>query len=283
MKDIPNGYLPDPKGRLVPIKLIREVDLLEHSLVEEKLAEAYEVSALLAEFKGRLAADIHAFRRLASSEHDAKYGGDKGNVTLRNYPADKKITLTIQDRKDFDSGLDDAKALMDEYLAERTEELVELGTDAGEELRIMINEFFGASQAGNINVTLSIFYRLKRIKIRNEKWLKAIAALDGAVRVIGTASYVRCYATDDSTEKLAAVLLDLASVKPTTEAWHFILRLDEGCEDPLHRAASLAAMGVYCDVLAVGDPERAKMLRARFGLDKAAEVATLAEEEEVAA
>jgi hypothetical protein len=73
-------YLKDAKGALVPLGAIKPVDLLMDELVRNFVAEAEELSALIAAFKRRVYEHVGAHQALIAQEYGAKIGGSKGNI-----------------------------------------------------------------------------------------------------------------------------------------------------------------------------------------------------------
>lgn len=78
-------YLRDTKGALVPIAVVKPVDLLIDELVRATLDEARAVSAAITVFKQRTFERVGELRALLAQDYDAKIGGKKGNITLPAY------------------------------------------------------------------------------------------------------------------------------------------------------------------------------------------------------
>ena len=68
-------YLRDAKGALVPIAVVKPVDLLIDELVRATLGEARAVSAAIAAFKQRTFERVGELRALLAQDYDAKIGG----------------------------------------------------------------------------------------------------------------------------------------------------------------------------------------------------------------
>ncbi|WP_117249580.1 DUF3164 family protein, partial [Klebsiella pneumoniae] len=79
---VPADYWMDAKGALIPVKLLKPIDLARDALVGEIVTKAIELNKLMKEFKNNSFADIAAFVDLSANEYDVKLGGKKGNVTL---------------------------------------------------------------------------------------------------------------------------------------------------------------------------------------------------------
>ena len=129
---VPADYWMDAKGALIPVKLLKPIDLARDALVGEIVTKAIELNKLMKEFKNNSFADIAAFVDLSANEYDVKLGGKKGNVTLFTFDGRYKIQRAMADRLAFDERLQAAKELIDQCLADYAE-------GARPELQIRIN------------------------------------------------------------------------------------------------------------------------------------------------
>lgn len=203
MNAIPEGFRPDAKGRLIPLDTIKPIDLARDELVLEIIQRAKAASAALAEFKNRTFDDIGAFVDLSAERYDARVGGAKGNVSLVSFDGRYKVQRAIQDSLTFDEGLQAAKELVDECVHEWSE-------GARPEIQALINDAFQVDKAGNISTGRIL--GLRRLDIKDEKWLRAMDALNDSVRVQCSKSYIRVYERVGSTDQYRAIPLDIAGV-----------------------------------------------------------------------
>lgn len=203
MNAIPQGYKQDGKGRLVPISIIKPIDLTRDEFVAETVAKALAMQDQLARFKASLFADIEAFVALSAERYQADIGGQKGNVTLTSFDGNTRVLRAIADALTFDEGLQAAKALIDECVHEWTE-------DARPEVKALIADAFQTDKAGNISTGRVL--GLRRLDIQDEKWQRAMRALSESVRVQCSKAYVRIERRNEGTGKFEAVRLDLAGV-----------------------------------------------------------------------
>ncbi|HDE1407717.1 TPA: DUF3164 family protein, partial [Klebsiella pneumoniae] len=102
---VPADYWMDAKGALIPVKLLKPIDLARDALVGEIVTKAIELNKLMKEFKNNSFADIAAFVDLSANEYDVKLGGKKGNVTLFTFDGRYKIQRAMADRLAFDERL----------------------------------------------------------------------------------------------------------------------------------------------------------------------------------
>lgn len=63
---IPEGYMRDAVGRLVPLSLIKPIDQERDRLVREIVASGKQVSEQLATVKARMFSDVGAFVELSA-------------------------------------------------------------------------------------------------------------------------------------------------------------------------------------------------------------------------
>lgn len=200
---IPDGFRPDAQGRLVPVEMIKPVDLARDALVLELVEQARQTSKTLADFKAKAFGDIEALIQLSAEQYGTKIGGAKGNVTLLSFDGRYKVTRAIQEHITFDERLQAAKALIDECLQDWTQ-------GARPEVVTLINDAFRVDQAGNIR-TASVL-ALRRLSIEDERWKRAMQAISDAVQVVGSKSYVRVYERIGDTDQWRQLPLDIAGV-----------------------------------------------------------------------
>ena len=200
---IPNGYLPDPQGRLVPKEMIKEIDLLRNDLVLELVKRARELNGILASFKTQTFADIAAFCELSADKYEVKLGGKKGNVSLMSFDGKYKIQRQIADHLVFDERLQAAKALIDECLTEWTE-------DSRPEIKTLIDNAFQVDKEGNISTGRVL--GLRRLNISDAKWVRAMGAISDSITSAGSTPYIRVYEHDDKTDSYKMISLDCASI-----------------------------------------------------------------------
>ena len=200
---IPEGYLQDHRGALIPKQNIKEIDLLRDQLVKECITLGKETRDQLRALKARLFADIHAFVGLSLEKYDVKRGGSKGNLTLLSFDGRFKVLMAVQESIRFDERLQAAKHLVDECLREWT-------VNASPKIRALIDGAFAVDKAGNISTPRVL--GLRKLEIEDEKWLLAMKAIAEAVTVVDTKSYIRMYERDDETGQYLPISLDMAAV-----------------------------------------------------------------------
>ncbi len=201
MNKIPEGYMQDAAGRLVPVSTIKPIDIERDKLVIEIAEKAKELSALIVQFKGRVFGDIAAFVSMSAEEYGVKIGGQKGNVTLMSFDGRYRVQRAIAEHISFDERLQAAKALIDECITDWSQ-------GSRDEIKVLVNDAFQVDKEGNINTGRVL--GLRRMKIDDARWGRAMSAIAEAVQVIGSKSYVRVYERVGETGEYKAISLDVA-------------------------------------------------------------------------
>jgi hypothetical protein len=194
-------YMPDAKGALVPLGLIKPQHLLEDEVVRKIMGFAVALSDQVGRFKAHTFDDIGAFEALLAQEYGAAVGGPKGNKTLMTHDALCKVTVQVADNVVFGPELQVAKSLVDECLNEWAE-------GARAELRAIVTRAFNTDREGQIN--RAALYMLLRLDIADARWQRAMAAIRDAMRVVGSKTYVRVYRRDRPDAAWEPVAIDLA-------------------------------------------------------------------------
>ena len=196
-------YKTDSQGRLVPIDTIKDIDLARDDLVLEIVEKAKALNKALSTFKSTAFEDIQAFIDLSAEKYGAKIGGRKGNVTLNSYDGKYRVLRASQDNIVFDERIQAAKALIDECLRDWTD-------GARQEIRAIIDRAFEVDKQGNLNTGRIL--TLRRVDIKDPRWLEAMHALADSTQVISSKSYIRVYERKGDTDEYIQLPLDIAGV-----------------------------------------------------------------------
>ena len=71
---LPEGYRTDAQKRLIPVTMIKPIDLARDALVLELVEKAQAASVVLARFKAAAFGDIEAFVELSAEQYGAQQG-----------------------------------------------------------------------------------------------------------------------------------------------------------------------------------------------------------------
>ncbi|WP_292458274.1 DUF3164 family protein [Mesorhizobium sp.] len=195
------AYMPDARGNLVPLELIKPTDKLEDETVRKIISFAMPLSDQVARFKEHTFSDLGAFEALLDQEYGAKKGGKKGNKTFMTMDGLMKVKVSVADYIDFGPQLQVAKSLVDECLNEWS-------ANSRPEIRAIVTRAFNTDKAGQIN--RSDIFMLLRFDIVDERWMKAMQAIRDAMRIVSSKIYVNCYERDNKDAAWRPITIDLA-------------------------------------------------------------------------
>jgi hypothetical protein len=200
--EMPNGYLKNSLGHLVPIQLVSEIDKLRNDLVMEIIGKVSDLRELLGGFKADTFGEIQAFSELSAEKYNVKLGGIKGNITLCSFDGRYQIKVSQAEIKIFDERLQSAKKLVDDCIHRWAE-------GSRVEIIALVEHAFQTDQEGKIS--LGRIYTLLQYDIQDEQWQLAMQALRDSMQVVGTKSYLRIYERN-AEGKFDQLALDIAGV-----------------------------------------------------------------------
>ena len=200
---IPEGYMQDAQGNLVPEAKVKPQHKMEDELARRLVDSARSINAIMAEFRHTALVEVGAFRSLIAEKYGATKGGKKGNVTVRSYDGSAEVEVAIGDNLAFGPELEAAKSLID-VCVERWSE------GANDNLRALVNHAFQVNKKGRIDTNRVL--GLRRIETDDPDWKAAMEAISDAVRVVSSKTYLRFYSIDAETGERRAIPLDMANV-----------------------------------------------------------------------
>lgn len=200
---IPEGYMRNASGHLVPEDQVRDQDKLRDQVARELVQEAVELNARLAAFKRKALADIADLVEIAAERYDVRLGGKKGNVTAATYDGQYRVQRAYAERVTFTEELEAAKELINDCIMRWSE-------GANPHIRALVDRAFRTDSKGQIKTTAVL--ELLRLEIDDEGWLRAMDALKDSIQSAGTAVYIRVYKRVGDGDQYQAVPLDLAAV-----------------------------------------------------------------------
>ena len=205
MSDEPRqGYLMNQYGRYSNPAGVRPERLAEHYLVEELIGEALEMQGLLALFKAKVFDRIETFRQEVAARYDAKFGGVRGGLTVRNFSDTLRVSISQGDTMTFGPELEAAKSLIDECLQDWTS-----GGNAN--VQMLVNDAFHVGE--NKRVRIDRVLGLRRLNITgDDRWDRAMLAITDALQVERSKLYVRFYRREKPEDTIELIVLDLARV-----------------------------------------------------------------------
>ena len=202
VQSVPNGMMLNPKGGFDPISTVEDIDIARDSTVIEVADMAKHLHAEMGAYKQKMLNEIKAFVDLSLEMYGVKQGGKKGNITLLSYDAKYKIQIAQQDNITFDERLQGAKELIDECVVEWSD-----GSD--DKIKVLVNHAFEVDKEGNISTGRIL--SLRKLKIKDAKWKRAMEAISDSIQVVMTKEYIRVYERDGK-GKYHQIALDFAGL-----------------------------------------------------------------------
>ena len=199
---VPEGYRQDSTGRFVPESKVKKIDTLRDDLVKDLVRRARNTSLALHSFKTKASGDIESFVDLSAVEDDQPNGGAKSNIILLSYDGRFKIQREVVEYFVFDERLQGAKDLMDECISDWTDEV--------RPERLQVNDAFQVDKKGNVNAERIL--SLRKYDIADERWIKAMSAINDTLTVDGSRINLQVYERIEGTDQWKQIPLDLASV-----------------------------------------------------------------------
>ena len=200
---VPDGFMRNAQGHLVPLELVKPVDQERDRLVRELVALAKDLNARLVAGKSKMFGDVAAFVELSAEQYGVKRGGTKGNITLPTYDGAFKLQIATAENVTFDERLQAAKTLIDECINEWAK-------GSRPEIMVLVQQAFQTDKEGNLNVGRVL--GLRRLEIADARWQEAMKAISESVQVIGTKQYVRLYERVGDSDRYVPIALDMVAV-----------------------------------------------------------------------
>ncbi|EOB9552166.1 DUF3164 family protein [Vibrio vulnificus] len=203
--EIPQGWKLDRKGRLVQESDIDAYDIEMDAFVMKHINKALEIKTMMSEFKEEVYADCYAFMELLAEKYDTKVGGKKGGVSFTSFDGKKQIRICVQDRFVLGPELKVAEKLMKECAKDWS-------SKSEREIKTIIHGLFETDKEGSISVSKIMDFRRKYKNVSEDpRWIKAMEAIDDALRVVGSKTYLN-FKERNGEDKYLNIPLDIAKL-----------------------------------------------------------------------
>ncbi len=200
---IPEGYLQNARGHLVPRANVREQDLLRDETARRLAEKAIALHAQLKAYKAEALGDIMDLVRIAGERYEVALGGKKGNVSITSYDGRYKVQRSVADRIEFTEEIEAAKELLNQCIASWSE-------GANPHIRVIVGRAFATDSKGQLKTAAVL--DLMRVEIDDDEWMRAMQAIRDSIHTTGTAIYVRVYERIGDSDQYRAIPLDLAAI-----------------------------------------------------------------------
>ena len=197
------GYLRTPDGRWMNPEFIADRTRRENQVVEDLIGEALQMQGLLSLFKAKCFDTIDTFRQELAARYGARVGGTRGGLTLHSFDGKSRVQVSEADSLTFGPELESAKALIDECLHDWTR-------GGNENLTAVVNDAFHVGEGRKIRMDRVL--GLRRLKIDDDRWARAMAAINDAVKTERSKLYIRFYRRERPEDQFVLLVLDLARV-----------------------------------------------------------------------
>lgn len=200
---IPEGFVRNAMGHLVPMDQVREQDKLRDQVARELAEEAKTLSRALKNFKKKSLGDVADLISIAGERYGVQMGGKKGNVTIATYDGRYKVQRCYADRLTFTEEMEVAKAMVYDCIRAWSK-------GADDHLLAIVDRVFSPGRNGQIK-TADVL-DLLRLDINDDRWEAAMQAVRDSILVTGSAVYLRVYERIGESDSYKAIPLDLAVV-----------------------------------------------------------------------
>ena len=190
-------------GQWIPVERVKASDKLQDDFVREKIARAEEISAALAQFRSSSLEDGDILLDVLASQYRVVLGGKKGNVIFETLDGTMRVQIAVAARITLGPQLQIAKAGIDELL-------LEWGEKSPAEMVAIVSSAFRANKAGDLSAGRLL--GLRRIDIPDERWVRAMQAINDSVKVVGSKRYVRFHKRASADDAWVAIPTSLADV-----------------------------------------------------------------------
>ena len=203
LETIPEGYVKNAAGHLVPLANVREQDKMRDEVVCRLVSQGAVLSQALADFKKLALADVADTVKIAAQKYGLDLGGNKGNVTMTSFDGRYRLRRQVAELIQFTEEIEAAKVLINECIARWSE-------GANDNIRVLVDRAFRTDTKGQLKT--SAILELMRLEIEDSQWKLAMEAIRDSIQTNGTTTYIRLYERVGETDQYKAIPLDLASV-----------------------------------------------------------------------
>lgn len=195
-----------PAGQEVPAKFVPKRDKKATALVLKHTRGAMAAAGKLSTLREAVLADVDAFVDWSAAESGVdKPGGEKGNINLTAFDGLTQIRIRKPEYIEFDERLQQAKGLIDEFIAGQT-------PDAKSKILIqMINAAFTTTRDGHLRAD-AICAVQRRINLSDPTWTRAMQLIEASKQAVKAKTYIRFYTRPDTETDWTMIPLDIADV-----------------------------------------------------------------------
>lgn len=201
---IPPGYVMRANGDLTKEENLTDLEREEERLVRELFPRAQELNELIGSFKYDAMKAVEDTVTKCIKQHGIKrFEKIKGNVQFVTVDGKYKIERAINEKIEYNSGIEAARQLFDQYASMMEEQ-------SGSDAREMIKSFFRMT---NNQFSVSKLVEVCNQPINHPMYKQAVVALRQALFVGSSKAYLRFYIRNDNDDSWDAMPLQFSSIE----------------------------------------------------------------------
>ncbi len=202
---IPQGYMPDGQGRLVPESAIKPQALLEHQTVTKIMEFAADLGNQIRRMRSHTVSDLKVLDQILFEQYGLTRRGHrgKGNVTYSSFDGLMQVSIKSSDHITFGPELQVAREAFAACIAD-------WAVGAHDNLRAIVDDAFEADKEGH--VSREAIFRLLRMDFEDERWRAGQAAIRDSIRVVGSKKYLLFrYRDSFESDDWVSISIDIAN------------------------------------------------------------------------
>lgn len=200
---LPDGYIEDAQGRLVPLANLRPELVQADETVRDLAGRALAIQAQIAEVKRAFLDDIAAHCALVAERYGVALSGKDGNVVLTSYDGRFRVERVTADRLFIGEEILAAEQLIREMVDEIEDPVA----------RTIVNRAFRRHRKTG-ELSFSRLVDLVAVEIDDPRWQQAVKAIREAMRTAGSVTYFRAYHRADPSAPWQQIQLDFSAIQP---------------------------------------------------------------------
>ena len=196
-----DGRWIDSAGCAIPPKYVKPMDKKRDAMVEKLIRRAQKISGQLAAFRALVLEDVEKYLKYIEEHYQVNGRTREGNKQLTNFSNNIKLELRVAKNIEFDEKLALAKTIIDECIRRWSD-------GANDKIMLLIDEAFKVDKKGNIDRDRVL--SLRKLKIRDREWKKAMDIIAESMVIVGSRTYVK-FSVKNSAGAWVSVPLDIAA------------------------------------------------------------------------
>jgi hypothetical protein len=197
-----DGAWLDSKGDFVPPKYIPVLDKRKDQVVTKLANKAAKLNEQMIKLKQEVFEEVSKYIDDAKEFYDIDLDTTEGNKTLSDFANALRLEVSVKKQLAFDEKLELAKGLIDECI-------IDWSRGANDKLVLLVDEAFKIDSRGMIDRDRIL--GLRKLKIQDKKWKKAMEIIGDSLTVMNKKAYVR-FLQKGKDGKWGTIYLDMSKV-----------------------------------------------------------------------